>query len=134
MMIHKISHRVKLLIAEEVSQYGLTSQQAKIIIYLGTHCPHGKVAQKHLEEEFGLRSSSVTSLIHNAEKNGFVRRVPCPKDARINYLVLTEKWQEIFQKVGSLVDSVEAKVFSQLTEQQQETLAYLSQKAFESLP
>ncbi len=133
MMIHKISHRIKLLIAEEVAQYGLTSQQAKMIIYLGAHGPAGQVAQKSLEEEFGLRSSSVTSLIHNAEKNGFVRRVPCPKDARINYLLLTEKGVEVCQKVSVLVESIEAKVFSQMTNGQQEMFASLLQKALEGL-
>ncbi len=88
--IHKLSHLMVQLKNRRVEHLGLTQQQANVINYLYNH-PEEDIYQKDIAEHLSLKNSSVTSLIANLEKNGFLSKVPDPTDARHKKIVLTSK-------------------------------------------
>lgn len=53
------------------------------------------VLQKEFEKEFGIRRSTITSILQTMEKNELLQRVPLPDDARQRQLILTKKAEEL---------------------------------------
>ncbi len=88
--IHKLSHLMVQLKNRRVEHLGITQQQANVINYLYNR-PDEDIYQKDIAEHLSLKNSSVTSLIANLEKNGFLSKVPDPTDARHKKIVLTGK-------------------------------------------
>ena len=58
--------------------------------------PYGRLSQSEFAA-MGLRSSTVTTILSNLEKGGFVRRVTSETDARAKYIEITRKGREIQQ-------------------------------------
>ena len=69
----------------------LTSIQALVLHYLLTESERRDVFPKDLEEFLQIKASSVTSLLHNLERNGYLRRESLADDGRYKKLVLTDK-------------------------------------------
>lgn len=49
------------------------------------------VFQKDIEDEFSLRPSTATELLKSMEREGLIRRIPLPRDARRKQIVVTDK-------------------------------------------
>lgn len=49
------------------------------------------VYQKDIEKEFNVKRSSVTSILSNLEKSGYILRKDDEKDRRTKIIILTEK-------------------------------------------
>ena len=62
--------------------------QGRVLHYLLSH-PDEEIFQKDIEEEFGLRPSTATTLLQSMERKGLLRREPSEKDARYKKLTLT---------------------------------------------
>ena len=74
--IRNIAHLMANMQDRCLTMYGLTNQQARILMYLSKHNVRGQrnIKRKDLEEFLNLKGSSVTSLIQGLEKNGFIER------------------------------------------------------------
>lgn len=59
--------------------------QGRVLHYLLDH-PDEEIFQKDIEEEFGLRPSTATTLLQSMERKGLLRREPSEKDARYKKL------------------------------------------------
>lgn len=73
----------------------LTCIQGLVLHYIIVESRHRDIFQKDLEEFLEIKGSSVTSLINNLERNGYLRRENLESDGRYKKLVLTEKTREI---------------------------------------
>lgn len=88
----------------------LTSIQGFALHYIIVESEYKDVFPKDLEEFLQIKGSSVTSLINNLEKNGYLYRESISQDGRYKKLVLTEKTQkikgEIAQKINDYIESM----------------------------
>lgn len=70
----------------------ITGEQCRIISYIAHRTAHGEcVYQRDLEDDFGVKRSSVASILGNLEKSGYIARSVCEEDARIKRITLTER-------------------------------------------
>lgn len=113
-----ISHKIRREIDNEISQYGITNVQGKIISFLYFKSSKQDVFQKDIEHDLKIRSSSVTSVLKLMEKNGYIKRVSVYYDARLKKIILTEKGDMIRKGVYKSIVSVEDKVQSYLTDEE----------------
>lgn len=75
------------------------------------------VFQKDIEEEIGIRKSSVTSLINTLEKNGLISREQTKSDGRYKKVVLTSKGVEVHEEVMKELNRTEQILKSDLSEE-----------------
>lgn len=113
-----ISHKIRRKIDNEISKYGITNVQGKIISFLYFKSSKQDVFQKDIEHDLKIRSSSVTSVLKLMEKNGYIRRVSVDYDARLKKIVLTEKGDMIRKGVYRSIVSIENEVQSYLTDEE----------------
>ncbi len=65
------------------------------------------VFQKDIEEAFSVRGSTMSSMISQLEKKGYIRREPVEYDARLKKLVLTEKARQVCREISEGLDEFE---------------------------
>ncbi len=77
-------------------KHGLTAPQADVIFTLGN--TEG-MAFKEIGEHTLITKGTLTGVVDRLEEKGIVKRVPCPKDRRRMYVVLTTKGVINFERV-----------------------------------
>lgn len=115
-------------------ELGVSAVQLQTMIFIArrTHC--GKsVCQRDVENEMNLRASSVSSMLANLEKNGYITRGFSDWDARTKILTLTKKGDEVCMQNRLLMDKCDEDLQNALSEEEQETFRELILKVFESL-
>ncbi len=128
-----ISNKIRRRIDNEVSKYGITTVQAKIICFVYYESQKKDVFQKDIEKDLKIRSSSVTSVLQLMEKNRIIKRESVLKDARLKKIVLTEKGKETRIMVDNLIDEMENEVSKLLTDGEREFLFYILDKLSKTL-
>ena len=76
------------------------------------------VYQKNLEQDFGIRRSTVTQMMQLMEKNGLIERQNVKNDARLKRLNLTQKGREIHLLVVRDIQSMETAAIEGISEQE----------------
>lgn len=120
--IWQIMHMVKLQLDDKLAPYGITSRQARLLAWVELRNAQGlSVRQKDLEQDMGLRASSVTSLIQGLERNGFITRFSGRQDARTKTLALTPKSQKLLSVFQGIFQSAEEAIVCGMSEGQRQT-------------
>lgn len=81
--------------------------QGMIIGYIMDH-PDEDIFQKDIEVKFDLSGATVTNLLKNLEKNGFIIRTPMENDGRLKKIELTQKALEHEKRVRSNIRTIES--------------------------
>ena len=87
----KLNRRIRRYFASFFTDTPVTSVQALILHYIIVESEKRDIFPKDLEEFLEIKGSSVTSLISNLERNGYLRRESLTSDGRYKKLVLTER-------------------------------------------
>ena len=116
------------------SEYGITPVQLHAMIFLVRSEKQGiRVCQRDIEKQLNLRPSSVSTLLSNLEKGGFITRTVSDGDARTKFIELTEKGKCVCRKDKLLMDECDKAIQSVLTEEEQETFKGLLTKIIEAV-
>lgn len=116
--IYVFMNRARRRMSEIMSGYGQTGMQGRIIHFLYRQTQEREICQRDIEEEFGLRASSVTGLLQLLEKNGYIRRESVAGDARLKKILLTPKAIEIQEKIAQEMALFEKELQEGCTEQE----------------
>lgn len=73
------------------------------------------VSQRDIEREFGIRRSTVTSVLQLMEKNGFIRRFRDEKDGRLKRIEITDAGIDANCRVRGTVTAFEERLVKDLT-------------------
>lgn len=103
------------------NEAGITSQQAQILGAI----THGHASQYELEEELGVRRSTVSGIIDTMERNGLVERVANPRDKRTKTLVLTGQGQTLSARCNAIMSELDNRLASDLGTENVERLHQL---------
>ncbi len=103
------------------SEMGITSQQAQVLGAI----THGHASQCELEEELGVRRSTVSGIIDTMERNGLVERVANPRDKRAKTLVLTDQGRDLSARCSSIMRELDKRFASDLGTENVERLHQL---------
>ena len=113
-MIHRLSRMIVQWNNKNLAQYGLTTQQATIIGYLYFN-RHKYVNQKAVEQEIGVKGSSVTSIIRNLEKQGLINRDRDTNDIRNKIIRLSEKGIQLRKVLFKQIVSMEKRLLKDVS-------------------
>lgn len=87
------------------SIYNISQSQIKILSFIGQRLSEGKaVFQKDIESEFGLKGSSVSSILNTLEKNQWIRRESVDFDARLKSIVFSDMAEVVMKHLQELYD------------------------------
>lgn len=84
---------VKELDAELEAQHGLPVTSYDVLVNL-SEAPEGRLRMRDLAEAVLLSRSGLTRLVDRLEREGLLKRVPCPSDARGAFAEITPAGRE----------------------------------------
>lgn len=116
--LRKIENSLNRIFGSVALKYGLTGKQFFILGFVLKQSKKGEITQKDIENFGNVCKSSVSSIISNLEKNGFIVRKPSEKDSRVNIILPTEKAYEIERKINAKKKKVENEIFSCFSEEE----------------
>ena len=79
-----------------------------------------EICQRDLEVEFSIARSTVTSIVKQMEKNGYITRVGVDRDSRLKQLKLTKKGEECHQTVIKNIRQIEEMICQDIEPEQLE--------------
>lgn len=82
---------------------------------------HKDVYQKDIEEHLSIRRSSVTSLLNQMEKAGFIERHSVDGDGRLKRVALTQKSLDIHGSIECELSKIEIKLREGMSEDDLDT-------------
>ena len=107
-----VSHHLKCNAPNDI-----TGQQMNVIMFLKHSYSEGiDVFQRDVEASLNIRPSTATGILKTLEKNGYIKRVSVPSDARLKKLVITEKSSAIFEKIDPFIKSINDKITEGISE------------------
>lgn len=131
-LIKKLSLEFDKIAIPIVGSYDLTPSQYKIIKYL-IHNEDNIIRQRDIEKVFSMTNPTVTGILQNLEKNGWIKRIENKDDARSKVIKLTDK--ALYQKddLYKIGEKIENKLVSGLDKDEQVELKRLLNKLFDNL-
>ncbi|MFC7393604.1 MarR family winged helix-turn-helix transcriptional regulator [Scopulibacillus cellulosilyticus] len=75
-----------------------------------------------------LASGSITYVVDQLEKKGYLKRRPCPDDRRVTYAELTDKGNQLLKEIFPKHKQALKSAMSGLEEEEKETLILLLKK------
>ena len=95
----------------------LTGTHGWVIRYLYEN-KDNDIFQRDIEKTFGVRRSTVTSMLQIMEKNGLIIRGSVPYDSRLKKITPTEKALELHRRISDEIDAIEAELSAGLSEEE----------------
>lgn len=124
--IRNIAHHMANMQNRCLTMFGLTNQQARILMYIDKNIRKQRnIKRKDLEDFLNLKGSSVTSLMHGLEKNGFIERAQSSKDARRKELMLTPKAKSLVEQMDLIFEATDNQLQEGMTEEEKMTFRLL---------
>ena len=112
----KLNRRIRRYFASFFTDTPITSIQALILHYMIVESEKRDIFPKDLEEFLEIKGSSVTSLISNLERNGYLRRESLASDGRYKKLVLTEQTLAIHYYITERISEYMHSIFVGISE------------------
>ncbi|MBD5806349.1 MarR family transcriptional regulator [Lactobacillus sp. 0.1XD8-4] len=95
-------------------QLSLTPQQARTLLYIKDH---PGLIQRELGDYFHIRNASITSMLKNLERDGYIIRKNDNESARIKRIFLTKEGIEKASQIKEVFDRACQKIVAQLDEE-----------------
>ena len=106
----------------------LTDTQAIVLHYIMFESRMRDVFGKDVESYFGIKASSVNSIINYLEAAGYVHREPVREDRRLKKLVATERAREVENWLMETIHYGVVDIFAGFTEEEMQELKSLMEK------
>ena len=91
--------------------------------YLQEICARPGISQEQLAASICINKSNVARQAAALEEGGFIERRPCGKDKRVMRLYPTEKALALLPEINQIMDSWQARITQDLSEQEQQLLS-----------
>lgn len=94
------------------AKYNLTGKQMMVLSHIGRNINADRkyVNQQDIEKSFGINRSSVTSILKNLEKTGYIEKIQDENDSRRKLLTLTDEGNKIFFEGKAFIIQLEEKI------------------------
>ena len=97
----------------------MTGVHGWVLGYLFKREAEGReVYQRDLEQDFGIRRSTVTKLLQLMERNGLIVRLSVQQDARLKRLALTQRGKELHLSVVRDIEDMERRMKRNISQQE----------------
>lgn len=116
--IQRLAKNIKYLADENLVKQNITIEQVKIMRFLRENNEEASAYQKDVELFFNIKRSSVTNILNNMEKSGFLTREGIETDARIKKVRLTEKGKELSISLKGFIVHLEKVIVDGMSEEE----------------
>ena len=113
-------------------QHGLSEGRFQIMVRL-QHQPDGRLAMGELAELLDVSPRTVTGLVDNLERDGFVRRVDAPDDRRSVYAEITEQGRDAVMRLWRDSEGGQAALIRGFTEAELIQLRHLCLRLIQAM-
>ncbi|MGN0637658.1 MAG: MarR family winged helix-turn-helix transcriptional regulator [Huintestinicola sp.] len=114
--------------------YSMTGEQCRILGFIRYCNDSGScVYQKDIENSFGIKRSSVASILANMEKGGYIIREVDKSDARIKKVFLTDEGQKLQTEIGRTIGMIEEMITRNMSDKEKRELIRLTQLAISNI-
>ena len=133
--IFSISHGLYYMNDEKLKNLGITNQQGRLLEVIYDNIQAGKeINRKFCEDVMHLRGPSITSLLNELEKKGYIFRTQQKKDNRFKVLTITKEGEELISKIRNIFTEAEQQLQKTMTQKEKEVLNKLLSKIYQNLP
>ena len=108
--LHRATRQIGLWFESRLTDFG--GVEGHLLSYL---VPYGPCTVTELVRVFGVKHSTMTSILDRLEDRGFVERKDNPEDKRSWLVGLTRKGRGAASRVNVLVDEIENAIGSRVT-------------------
>lgn len=126
--LYKCALRLRGMMDQTLSEYGLISPQFGIMTLLSTE---ESLSQNDIGQRMGVDKATMVKLIDGLESQGFVKRTPHGEDRRVRLVSLTASGRTAFTKIVSQSRAVELEFTSRLSKDELDTLRNLTGRLLE---
>lgn len=88
----------------------------------------GDTPIQHIGKRILISSGNMTYVLDKLETKGLIKRLPCPKDRRVTYAVLTEEGRQLIRSIFPEHEQMIDQLFSQINPTEKEMLIFLLKK------
>jgi len=110
---------------ENVKSFGLNLTEFAVLELL---FHKGDQPIQHIGKKILISSGNMTYVLDKLECKKFIKRLPCPKDRRVIYAVLTEEGNALIQSVFPKHEEMIEDLFRHIEKNEKELLIYLLKK------
>ena len=105
--LHRATRQIGIYLASRIGGLGLQNSEGHLLTFLRSYSP---APISELIRVFGLKKSTMTSLLDRLEKRGLVSRGAHPSDRRSFVVSLTAEGRRLAAAVQRPVDELEQKI------------------------
>ena len=131
-MVNILNNRLRWRIEGLSFKGQYSGSQGKVLHFILIHSDD-EIFQKDIEEEFGLRPPSATTLLKNMEGNGLITRVPIAYDGRYKRIIPSEKAMLLKDKVVREMEELEAKLVRDISPEELAVWTKVTEKMIENI-
>jgi DNA-binding MarR family transcriptional regulator len=112
--LHRATRQIGIRLAARMATLGLQNAEGHLLSFLRSYAP---VPISELGRVFGLRKSTLTSLLDRLERRGLLVRAPHPRDRRSFLVELTAAGRRTATEVQRPVDELEKDIRAAITDE-----------------
>jgi MarR family transcriptional regulator, organic hydroperoxide resistance regulator len=105
--IHKAARQIGLFLEPRCAELGVSTAEGHLLSYLRSYapCPIGEIVRV-----FGIRPSTMTSILERMEERGLLIREPDPEDRRSVRVTLTREGKSVAERINRAVRDLEERI------------------------
>lgn len=109
--IHKAVRQIALFLEPKCAALGVSPSEGHLLSYLRSYapCPIAEIVRV-----FGIRPSTMTSMLERLDQKGLLTREPDPEDRRSVRITLTREGKVVADRINRLVRELEERIGTQV--------------------
>lgn len=133
MVINQISHRLRRRSQAVQKSLGISESQGRVLNFIIVESQFQPIYPRDIEEEFDLRSSTVTGILTGLEQEGLISRVPDEKDGRLKRLVITDKATGITEALQGEIEETERLLLQGISAQEKALFLEIARRMLKNI-
>lgn len=101
------AHFIQNLFNEKLSEFDLTTSQAKVLYQL---VKHGDLLQSEIQKKLYIQASTMNGIIDSLLKKHLIEKLDSDKDRRSKIIVLTEKGRALEEKLWNATEDIDNEI------------------------
>src|SRR5678816_4921931 len=105
--IHKAARQIGLFLEPRCAELGVSTAEGHLLSYLRSYapCPIAEIVRV-----FGIRPSTMTSVLERLDERGLLTREPDPEDRRSVRINLTSEGKVVADRINRAVHDLETRI------------------------
>ena len=111
--LHKASRQLSVYLETHTRELGVSPSEGHVVTYLRSYAP---APVGELVRVFGMKQSTLTSMLDRLERDGFLRREVNPDDRRSFLIHVTAAGVELAERLTAQLTRLEAEIRARVSD------------------